>query len=177
MKSPGCACAFLTARISSHRMRLGLGVPVPQSPVNASDLLMWGVGPPQCRPCVSFPATGGRGQGRPGLASIQSGLRAGGGDMAGPAWQGHKCLEPWLVPLDLAATWAGVCAGVRQVKQGEFKTIQLQQQRLLRNMLGLLICMRLSACAGAHGSAVTSSDSVPSSPTRPVALAGSKLPF
>lgn len=81
------------------------------------------------------------------------------------------------MPVGLGATWAGVCAGVRQVKQGEFKTIRLQQQPLLRNVLGVLLCMALSACAGAQGSAVTSSDSLPSSHTRPVALAGSKLPF
>lgn len=86
---------------------------MPQSPLNASDLLMWGVGPPQCKPCISSPASGGRGQGRPGLASMQGGLQDGSGELAGPAWQGHECLECWLVPVALCATWAGICAGVR----------------------------------------------------------------
>lgn len=150
---------------------------MPQSPLNASDLLMWGVRPPQCTPCISSSATRGRGQGRPGLASIQCGLQDSSGDLAGPAWQGHECLEPWLVPVGAGAKWSGVCAGVRQVEQGEFKIVQLQQQPLLRNVLGILLCMGLRACAGAQGSAVTSSCSLPSSHTRPVALAGSKLPF
>lgn len=78
VESPGCACAFLTAPTSSHSMRLGLGVP--QSLLNAGDLQMWGVGPPQCTPCISSPVTGGRGQGRPGLASIEVGLQAGIGE-------------------------------------------------------------------------------------------------
>lgn len=103
----------LTAPISSHSRRLGLGAPVPQNPLNASDLLMWGVGPPQCMPCISSLATGGRGQGRPELASIQAALRAGSGDLAEPAWQGHECWKPWLVLVGLGATWASVCAGVR----------------------------------------------------------------
>lgn len=86
MKSLSCACAFLTAPISSHGRRLGLGAPVPQKPLNASDLLMGGVGHTQCMPCMSSPATGGKGQGRSELASIQAALQAGSGDLAGPAW-------------------------------------------------------------------------------------------
>lgn len=74
MESPGCSCAFLAAPTSIYSMRLGLGAPVPQGPLNASDLQMWDVRPPQCTPCISSLATGGRGQGRPGLASMEGGL-------------------------------------------------------------------------------------------------------
>lgn len=170
VESSGCACAFLTAPTSSQGMRLGLGAPVPQSPLNASDLQMWGVGPPQCTPCISSPATGGGGQ---DLLPSRVGFRLALGSLAGSAWQGHGCWEPWL------CQWVWVLPGQVFV-QGEARrvqTVQLQQQPLLRNVLGVLLCMGFSECAGAQGSAVTSSDSLLSPHTSPVALAGSKLPF
>lgn len=152
----------------------------PQSPLRASDPLMWGVGTPQRKPHISFPAATmaeqeeGTRADQEGLISVRDGLQAGGGDSTAPAWQGHKCREPWLVPAGPSGLQVGVCAGVRQVKQGDFEPSSSNS-----NGLGVLLCEGVCASAGASasGAAVADSDSLPSSRIIVLALAGSKLPF